>query len=75
MITVKCIPDKNCWGDRIPEKWEMAFEEYELGVDDFAMWLKNILLMAQYHPTSIAQVFHPDLVKEWGYECADPTVH
>jgi hypothetical protein len=74
MITVKCTPDYNFYGNEIPTEWEISFEEAEMDVDEAALWLKNIFTMMGYLPSQIASIFHPELVKEWGYqekECAD----
>jgi hypothetical protein len=67
MITVKCAPGPNFYAGDIPPTWEMGFEEAEAKVDEAAAWLRNIFIMMGYLPSQIAEIFHPDLVKDWGY--------
>jgi hypothetical protein len=68
MVRMRCDPDRQFWSGTAPRTWEYGFEESQLGIDSAAAEMKNILILLGYVPSQIAEVFHPDLVKDWGYD-------
>lgn len=69
MVKLRCDPDSNYWGkDSMPTVWEYGFEEAHMPVDEIAGEMRNIMLLLGYLPSQIADVFDPELVKQWGYE-------
>ena len=70
MTKIRCAPDKKYWGDEIPGNWEYGFEEAHLSIDKVAAELRNIMLLLGYMPCQVAEAFHPELVKDWGYDLA-----
>jgi hypothetical protein len=71
MTKVSYRPDKDYWsGSDLPRPWDYDFEEAHMNVEAIAAELKNIMVLLGYLPCQVEDVFHPELIKEWGYDLA-----